>query len=196
MSMCGRFCIAASPGDLSEYYQTQIPESYNPGYNIAPSELVLTIILSDFGYSAVMGTFGFSIGIKNRVINARAETISEKPLFKNLAESGRCLIPASGYYEWQHEGKRRLPWFIYLPSKPIISFAGLIRSLDDKSESICHSGFCPFCPSFSWQYSGYKTCFPRAVGTILRPPSNSSSSSLPKKSRSRKTASAATSEWG
>jgi putative SOS response-associated peptidase YedK len=59
------------------------------------------------------------------LINARAETLADKPSFRGLLESRRCLVPASGFYEWKKDGKRRTPFYIRLRGGPVFAFAGL-----------------------------------------------------------------------
>jgi len=134
--MCGRYCIAASPGELSERFQVQVPKSYAPRYNIAPSEPVLVIISPGTGHDVKTGVFGFSSGLKNRVINARVESILEKTLFNSHLKTGRCLIPASGYFEWSLDKGKKTPYYIYIPNTPIISFAGLIRTVHERNEIV------------------------------------------------------------
>jgi putative SOS response-associated peptidase YedK len=134
--MCGRYCIAASPGEISERYLVQVPKSYTPRYNIAPSEPVLAIISTGFGHDVKTGVFGFSSGLKNRVINARVESIQEKNLFKLHLTTGRCLIPASGYFEWRQDQGKKTPYYIYIPTAPIISFAGLVRTVHEGNEIV------------------------------------------------------------
>ncbi len=63
--------------------------------------------------------------IRYQTFNARAETIAEKPSFRQAIKSGRCLIPASGFYEWQHRKNEKIPYYIYLPDSRIFSFAGI-----------------------------------------------------------------------
>jgi len=58
-------------------------------------------------------------------INARAESLAEKPMFAPLLRSGRCLVPASGFFEWKKEGRRKVPFWFHLPESPLFAFAGL-----------------------------------------------------------------------
>jgi putative SOS response-associated peptidase YedK len=124
--MCGRFCIAASPGEMTERYGVEVPQEYKPGYNVAPGQPILTITKFP-ACEAHMTEWGFQSGTMHRIINARVETIHEKPLFRNLFLHHRCLIPASGYYEWRHDGNRKVPYYFSSESKDLLSFAGLIR---------------------------------------------------------------------
>ena len=125
--MCGRFCIAADPGEISERYGVEVPPEYKPRYNISPSQPILTITKSLNTFEAHMIGWGFQSGTMQRIINARVETIHEKPLFKHLFPDHRCLIPASGYYEWKNNGDLKIPYYFSSESGSLISFAGLIR---------------------------------------------------------------------
>lgn len=63
--------------------------------------------------------------IRLKTFNARADTLFEKPSYRQAARSHRCLIPSTGFFEWRHEGKRKIPYFIYLPEEPVFSIAGI-----------------------------------------------------------------------
>jgi putative SOS response-associated peptidase YedK len=133
--MCGRYCIAADPGELTEHYQTDIPCEYRPGYNISPQRLILIITGQNMLVSR-MATWGFHIPSFPPVINARIETLNEKPLFKNLLHNYRCLIPATGYFEWKQEGKRKVPYYISPKNDGIFSVAGLYRQSSQYPEVV------------------------------------------------------------
>ena len=136
MIMCGRYCIAASPGEMAEHYKVTVPKTCLSRYNIAPSELIPVVVPDGLTKKIRIGQFGFSSGLKTRIINARVESVLEKPLFKSQLRSGRCLVPASGYYEWKTSEGKKEPWYIYLPELPIISFAGLIRKVRESYEIV------------------------------------------------------------
>lgn len=68
--------------------------------------------------------------IASMTLNAKVETIEEKPSFKNLVGSKHCIVPSTGFYEWQHQGKEKIPYFIY-PSHGIFSMAGLFDEWHD-----------------------------------------------------------------
>ena len=72
-----------------------------------------------------------AIGSSNRLINARAETIAEKPAFHGLLDYHRCLVPASGFFEWKNDGGRKIPFYIHLPDEPLFAFAGLYDEWHD-----------------------------------------------------------------
>ncbi len=71
--------------------------------------------------------------IRTRTFNARAETISSKPSFSNSFKSKRCIIPVRGFYEWQHAGKKKIPWYIYCAGYEIFSLAGLFSEWTNTS---------------------------------------------------------------
>lgn len=130
--MCGRFCIAADPGEVAERYGVMVPASYHPTYNQAPGSFILSI--SGFpDHETVMGKWGFQTAT-GRIINARSESIHEKPLFRSLPPRARILIPATGYYEWSREGSRHSPW--YITPRRLFSFAGLVRDHQGQREVI------------------------------------------------------------
>jgi putative SOS response-associated peptidase YedK len=71
-----------------------------------------------------------------RPINARAETLSEKPSFTELLNNRRCLVPASGFFEWKKEGSKKIPFYIHLPKSPLFAFAGLCDRWTDPEENL------------------------------------------------------------
>lgn len=133
--MCGRITLRASAGKLSETFQVADWPQLFPRFNIAPTQLILCVrALPDDPASreVVPMKWGLIPGwahdpaIGNRMINARAETVAEKPSFRTAFKKRRCLIPADGFYEWEKtpEGKKQ-PWLIGLPGDAPFAFAGL-----------------------------------------------------------------------
>lgn len=130
--MCGRFCIAADPGEVAERYGVEVSVSYHPSYNRAPGSSILSVSgLPD--HVVFMRTWGFQTP-SGRVINARTESVHEKPLFQSLLPGARVLIPATGYYEWSRDGSRHHPWYI-TPGR-LFSFAGLVRDHHGQHEVV------------------------------------------------------------
>jgi putative SOS response-associated peptidase YedK len=76
------------------------------------------------------------INTAKRPINARAETLSEKPSFKELLIDRRCLVPASGFFEWKKESNKRIPFYLHLPKNPLFAFAGLYDRWTDPEGNI------------------------------------------------------------
>lgn len=79
--------------------------------------------------------------IQKMTLNARADTIFEKPSFREPIMKRRCIIPSTGYFEWRHEGKNKIPYYIYLKNEPIFSMAGVYDTWIDKGTGDVHSTF-------------------------------------------------------
>ncbi len=131
--MCGRFTLTATPEQLQEAFPgLQIPPGIAPRYNIAPSQPVAVIANNqpnrlDFFVWGLIPSWAKDPSIGNRMINARAETLIEKPAFRTAFKRRRCLIPASGFYEWRQEPgqKTKTPQYIRMASGEPFAFAGL-----------------------------------------------------------------------
>lgn len=130
--MCGRFSLQTKPSQIT--YALRLPagaaDQIQPRYNIAPSQPVAGILRDphlrlDFFTWGLVPSWSKDPAFGMRMINARAETLSEKPSFKGLLRSNRCLIPADGFYEWKNAGGRKQPYYIRLKSKAPFGFAGL-----------------------------------------------------------------------
>ncbi|PKP20588.1 MAG: DUF159 family protein [Bacteroidetes bacterium HGW-Bacteroidetes-21] len=92
--------------------------------------------ISQFGWGLIPGWIKDAESakkIKLQTLNARSETVFEKPSFRNSIKSKRCLIPSTGFYEWQHEGKMKIPWFIRLKDVEIFSMAGIWDEWTDRN---------------------------------------------------------------
>jgi len=134
--MCGRYSLAIDYDAINDRFVfrggAQLTMQYRPRFNIAPTQEVLTVVNpAGEGNEPRMMRWGLipfwakdpSIG--NRMINARAETIVEKPAFRQAFQRRRCLVVADGFYEWQKEGKYKVPMRIILKTGEPFSFAGL-----------------------------------------------------------------------
>src|SRR5690606_29160751 len=113
--VCGRYTLTDPGEELIRHFQLPgLPQEYRPRYNIAPTQPVLAIIDAD-GRRAGMLRWGLipswakDPAIGNRMINARAETVAEKPSFRTALRRRRCLIPADGFYEWRTVNGRKQP---------------------------------------------------------------------------------------
>jgi putative SOS response-associated peptidase YedK len=104
-----------------------------PRYNIAPTQPVGVVRASqEEAWEWVALRWGLmpswakgADGHKTALVNARAETLAQKPSFRESFRSRRCLVPADGFYEWRHEGRRKQPFFIHKPEREPFAFAGL-----------------------------------------------------------------------
>ncbi len=131
--MCGRFTLTADPNDLREAFPwLNIPQNPTPRYNVAPTQPVAVIPNDgkqtlDYYIWGLVPFWAKDPSIGSRMINARSETLMEKPSFKSAFKRKRCLIPATGFYEWKAvEGqKTKTPMYIQLKTGKPFAFAGL-----------------------------------------------------------------------
>ena len=128
--MCGRFVLAADPALLQRGFNLASLPDIQPRYNIAPTQPV-PVITNEAPNALSMLRWGLipswskDMSAASKMINARAETAAEKPAFRAAFRRRRCLIPATGFYEWQARENGRAPMFIYLKNTPVFAFAGL-----------------------------------------------------------------------
>ncbi|MEM1222300.1 MAG: SOS response-associated peptidase [Verrucomicrobiota bacterium] len=123
--MCGRYTIHIAKQKIVEAIDLEIPEAYEPDYNIGPGRDALALSRKkDDGLSAKMMRWGLRTP-QNFHINARIETADTKPRFRDAWSTQRCLIPANGFYEWQSDGIRKQPYYIYSAENELIFFAGI-----------------------------------------------------------------------
>ena len=105
--MCGRFTLTVNPADLQDAFQDYtFPARFAPRFNIAPSQPVLAIphpgkMEADFFLWGLIPMWAKDPSIGKRLINARGETVAEKPSFRGSLKYKRCLILADGFYEWK-----------------------------------------------------------------------------------------------
>ncbi len=119
--MCGRFTLRTPPALLASLFDLpQEPDVLAPRYNIAPTQPVLIVRLnartqrreSTHVRWGLIPSWAKDPTIGARMINARSETVAEKPSFRAPFKRRRCLVPSDGFYEWKKEGKRKQPYFI------------------------------------------------------------------------------------
>jgi putative SOS response-associated peptidase YedK len=131
--MCGRFVITSSPEALRQLFGYFEQPNFPSRYNVAPTQPI-PVVFDDKGRHFRLMRWGlWPSWVKDPrkftlLINARAETIKEKPAFKNAIRRRRCLIPADGYYEWQTIGGVKRPYFIHRRDGHPIGFAGVAES--------------------------------------------------------------------
>ncbi|MCY4600882.1 MAG: SOS response-associated peptidase, partial [Acidobacteria bacterium] len=130
--MCGRFTQVLSWPELRDLMELEGPMlDLAPRYNVAPGQQIAAVRREPDGRRLAMLRWGLIPGwaadpaIGHRLINARAETASSKPSFRGAFRSRRCLIPASGFYEWQRAGAVRQPYLIGRGDGRLLAFAGL-----------------------------------------------------------------------
>ncbi len=131
--MCGRYTLRTHLNQLLQLYAAQSQVEWEPRYNIAPTQQVAAVrsIPDSTSRELVLLRWGLvpawadDLKIGNRMINARAETLAEKPSFKTALRRRRCLVLADGFYEWRQEGQSKQPLFIRMKDAKPFAFAGL-----------------------------------------------------------------------
>lgn len=148
--MCGRSSLTKTEKELearfnATFYSDDL-ERYNPlpNYNMAPSQMLPVIIMQDKEHIQLYrwGLIPFwakdeKIGYS--MINARVETLNEKPSFRNLIAKNRCLVPMDGFYEWTGEGKDKQPYRIIAKDQEVFCCAGLFDTWKSPDGKIVHS---------------------------------------------------------
>ncbi|WP_335947755.1 SOS response-associated peptidase [Salipiger bermudensis] len=143
--MCGRYAITLAKEAMAQIFEAvpgnDLPEV--PNFNVCPTNAVHTVRSSDGTRSLSAMRWGFiphwykTPGDGPLLINARAETIAEKPAFRAACRERRCLIPASGFYEWtKGEDDTRLPWYIQPAEGDVLAFAGIWQDWERDGEML------------------------------------------------------------
>jgi putative SOS response-associated peptidase YedK len=115
--MCGRYSLHASPEVIALQFGLEALPELQPRYNVCPGTEVLAV---DNRRKARLVPWG------DRFANARAETVGERPAFRNAFRQFRCLVPASGFYEWQNIGRTKQPWYIRPAGDELFALAGIV----------------------------------------------------------------------
>ena len=129
--MCGRFTQASPAEVIGELFELPAVPTLAPRYNIAPTQDVAVVRADGGGRQLAMLHWGLipswskDRAIGARMINARAETLADKPAFRSALRNRRCLIVADGFYEWQKTGTRKQPYHIRMNDGRPFAFAGL-----------------------------------------------------------------------
>jgi len=134
--MCGRFTLRTPANVLSERFRLAAVPALEPRYNIAPTQPVAAVRQAESGGDWRLVTLDWGLvpfwakekSIGSRMINARGETVAEKPAFRAAFKRRRCLILTDGYYEWKKATDGKQPYFIHRPDDEPFAFAGLWES--------------------------------------------------------------------
>ncbi len=147
--MCGRYTLQANPEELAKQFSATIDDAslFKPRYNIAPSQSVAVVLLKPDTtqrelvqlHWGLIPSWAKDPKVSYSTINAKAETEAEKPVFRSAFRKRRCLIPASGFYEWQQEGKQKQPMYIRLKDHHPFAFAGLWEHWEPKGRGAIES---------------------------------------------------------
>ena len=131
--MCGRITLTAEPRIIATQFGVATVPDLKPRYNISPSQPVATILARESGAQRILKMMRWGLipswakdaTIGNKMINARSETVTRKPAFRDAFRRRRCLIAADGFYEWARTGKRSQPYYFQLASRQPFGLAGL-----------------------------------------------------------------------
>ncbi|MEC4815421.1 MAG: SOS response-associated peptidase [Scytonema sp. PMC 1069.18] len=131
--MCGRFTLYQLGNALAQIFHVEKLPELEPKYNIAPTQMVTTVLYNSATKKRELQQLRWGLipswakdprmGVK--LINARAETVTEKPAFRSAFKHRRCLIVADGFYEWQQQGSKKQPFYFRLLEEKPFGFAGL-----------------------------------------------------------------------
>ena len=131
--MCGRFTLYASPGEVATLFDLPEEPILAPRYNVAPTQPVGLVRLNPNSHErewalthwGLIPSWSKDPSIGARMINARSETVAEKPSFRAAFKRRRCLVPVSGFYEWKKLAKGKQPHYITAPDGEPLAIAGL-----------------------------------------------------------------------
>ena len=128
--MCGRFTLTVTIDAVARAFGVAPSLQTAPRYNVAPTQEVVSILQDetkhlDFLRWGLIPSWAKEESIGAKMINARAETLTEKPSFKRLLQGRRCLIVADGFYEWKQDQGGKTPMYFTLPNHDLFAFAGL-----------------------------------------------------------------------
>lgn len=129
--MCGRYTLFRLEQLLKNFPWLAIPPGVRPRYNIAPTQPVLAVANDrpnqfDYFHWGLIPSWAKDRSVGNRMINARAETLGERPAFRTALQRRRCLIPADGFYEWRKEADgSKTPMYLRMSTGAPFMFAGL-----------------------------------------------------------------------
>ena len=135
--MCGRYASTRSDDDLSSLFDAvvRLGDPPEPSYNVAPTDPVRIVLDRDDDRQlrtvrwGLVPSWAKDKKIASRLINARSETVTEKPAFRKAAAKRRCLIPADGYYEWEKREGAKVPHFLHTDG--VLAMAGLYELWPD-----------------------------------------------------------------
>ena len=131
--MCGRFTLSTPPEGISDHFDLEAAPELVPRFNIAPGQAVATVSVPDPQRGSILQLRRWGLipswakdeRIGNRQINARVETVAEKPAFRDAVRRRRCLVPVDGFYEWSGAASPKQPYYIGIEGRALFAFAGL-----------------------------------------------------------------------
>ena len=143
--MCGRYSFAQLSEEVEKRFKIHVDgNTYVAKYNVAPGQKQAIITNQNpnelsFHYWGLVPPWSKDLSVAYKMINARGESLEEKPAFKSAFKSKRCLIPADGFYEWKKLNKQKIPHYIRLKSQEMFAFAGLWEEWKDAEGKTRHT---------------------------------------------------------
>lgn len=143
--MSSRYSICANASQLGSRFSVDVSAAYQPNYNAAPAQLLPVITNTgpqglSFFYWGLAPGWAKNKPISEKMINVRAESIPEKPVYRKMLAERRCLVPADGFYEWKKVGKKTaIPYRYTLQNKELFSMAGLWEEYEDENGEQFHT---------------------------------------------------------
>jgi putative SOS response-associated peptidase YedK len=133
--MCGRFSLTSPPESMRVLFDYKNMPNMQPRYNVAPTQSIAAVRVTEGGARelamlrwGLIPSWARDGGMGAKMINARAETVAEKPAFREAFRARRCLVPADGFYEWRLEDGKKQPFRIGMKGGGAFAFAGLWES--------------------------------------------------------------------
>lgn len=128
--MCGRFTLTSEIKEIRDYFAATNQVDFSASYNISPGRDIPIVRREDGSNELALCRWGLvphwsKSDSKYQAINARAETLADKPFFRDPFKKRRCLIPANGFYEWQKKNGAKQAYYFHLQNAPLFAFAGL-----------------------------------------------------------------------
>lgn len=137
--MCGRFTLSQSSEIIAKTFHLAEVPTLEPRYNIAPTQMIATVLQTNEQNErqlqllrwGLIPSWAKDAAMGARLINARAETVTEKPSFSSAFRHRRCLVIADGFYEWQRQERKKQPFYFRLKNGQLFAFAGLWERWQD-----------------------------------------------------------------
>lgn len=136
--MCGRFTLTSEIKELQDHFKVGVQAKINASFNVSPADEIPVIREGNYGREIVSCHWGLvphwlKPGSTYKAINARAETLTKKPFFRDAYRKRRCLIPANGFYEWKKINRYKQPYYFRLLEANLMGFAGLWELWEDEN---------------------------------------------------------------
>lgn len=135
--MCGRFALYAKENEIVSHFSLSAGFSMRPRYNIAPAQVIPVVRkwchpIDFFRWGLIPSWEKGGASLPTGYINARIESVAIKPAFKRIFATQRCIIPASGYYEWRTVGRRKQPYYLSFHEQAVLGLAGIWSTWQDQ----------------------------------------------------------------